>query len=412
MKQSPLSSASNLLSIFEGGRSPDCWREQLSRQVEWTSATRRSSGWIEDLTDVELELCGQPLLGNTLAALMSRNAGSNTVAVESTASRATFRESTHTGKHESQTAADVNGRKSFTSLPDKVPQPKRAVAAVKRSSTDSSTETVFQLQPQADAALLRRIAGEMREFSNDRADLGTSNTNGKQNSAQLNNTAVRLKQHQAQPSTLAGRGFNSAVASTPPTPLAQAELPTLVQRAVRRIKTTFGRESSITRNLSAAAELGEAKGVDSRSLTEHWSMPIFGPTVSTRLLIRLTNSDREADHVEDTVGESLPRRSESQAPSTRRAEQPQDLTASIAQTTHSPVPAAAPAIAPPSITPSLPPLHSQKMDDVLAPVAAATAQRQARIEEDIARGDEDLPLLAERMERILKQEARRHGIDV
>src|SRR5215213_7339201 len=158
MKQSPLSSASNLLSIFEGGRSPDCWREQLSRQVEWTSATR-SSGWIEDLTDVELELCGQPLLGNTLAALMSRNAGSNTVAAKSTASRGTFGESTRTGKHESQTAADVNGRKSFTSLPDKVPQPKRAVAVVKRSSTNSATETVLQLQPRADAALLRRIAG-------------------------------------------------------------------------------------------------------------------------------------------------------------------------------------------------------------------------------------------------------------
>src|SRR5215212_7944185 len=249
MKQSPLSSASNLLSIFEGGRSPDCWREQLSRQVERTSATRRSSGWIEDLTDVELELCGQPLLGNTLAALMSRNAGSNTVAAESVPSRATFSEPTRTGKHESQTAANVNGRKSFTSLPDKVPQPKRAVP-VKRSSTDSATETVLQLQPQADAALLRRIAGEMREFSNDRADLRTSDTNGKRNSAQLNNTTARLKQHQTQPSTLAGRGFNSVAVSTPPTRLAHAEFPTLVQRAVRRVKTRFNRQSSITRNLS------------------------------------------------------------------------------------------------------------------------------------------------------------------
>src|SRR5215212_8218261 len=144
MKQSPLSSASNLLSIFEGGRSPDCWRQQLSRQVEWTGATRRSSGWIEDLTDVELELCGQPLLGNTLAALMSRNAGSNTVAAESIPSRATFSEPTRTGKHESQAAANVNVRTSFTSLPDKVPQTKRAVP-VKRSSTDSATETVLQL---------------------------------------------------------------------------------------------------------------------------------------------------------------------------------------------------------------------------------------------------------------------------
>jgi hypothetical protein len=75
------------------------------------------------------------------------------------------------------------------------------------------------------------------------------------------------------------------------------------------------------------------------------------------------------------------------------------------------MPAVAPAIAPPSVTPSLPPMHSHKQHDVVLPIAAATAQRQSRVEEEIAHG-EDLGLLADRMARILKQEARRHGIDV
>jgi len=71
-----------------------------------------------------------------------------------------------------------------------------------------------------------------------------------------------------------------------------------------------------------------------------------------------------------------------------------------------------PSIAPPSLTQSLLPLHPPRTSgEEVLPVAVITAQRDARSDEVTARG-EDLTLLASRIERILNDEARRHGIDV
>ena len=67
-------------------------------------------------------------------------------------------------------------------------------------------------------------------------------------------------------------------------------------------------------------------------------------------------------------------------------------------------------IEPPTIAPQLPPLIPPQMVGMpVLPVAAATARRGARAEET---ADEDLDLLADRIKRILDEEARRHGIDV
>jgi hypothetical protein len=67
-------------------------------------------------------------------------------------------------------------------------------------------------------------------------------------------------------------------------------------------------------------------------------------------------------------------------------------------------------IEPPITAPQLPPLIPPQMIGMpVVPVATATIRREARAEE---RADEDLDLLATRIQRILDEEARRHGIDV
>ena len=82
------------------------------------------------------------------------------------------------------------------------------------------------------------------------------------------------------------------------------------------------------------------------------------------------------------------------------------------QTAPSQLQTTTPSIAPPSLTPSLLPLHPPRTSgEEVLPVAVITAQRDARSDEVTARG-EDLNLLASRIERILNDEARRHGIDV
>jgi hypothetical protein len=69
------------------------------------------------------------------------------------------------------------------------------------------------------------------------------------------------------------------------------------------------------------------------------------------------------------------------------------------------------AAAPPTVNPPLPTSFSaQLMGASALPIAAEIARRDARAEAGIA--EEDLDLLAEKIKRILDDEARRHGIDV
>lgn len=402
-KHGPLSGAANFLSIFEAGRCPETWRQEQSRWVEWVSATGRNSCWISDLTNVELELCGQPLLGATLAALTSRNSSLKSSPVESTAAKATFSDPAHTRREGKSSAA--GGLKSNRAFP--VPEPKHAVRAPKIAIKNDRAESVRQLQPQANASFLRRLAGDGRELVRS-GSFAENGTNGKRGSA-LIKIAERLQRKQSQGSTVAASRANSVERFAPATRLA-FEPATLPERAARRIKKALERDSSTTRNLAATVQ-SRAVNHDLRSPTAHWSMPISGRTASASLLIRLAGSDRYHDQIGAPVRDLTARAlSESPLPATHVAEQIHDSAPATAQARHS-IPQAAPVIAPPGVTTALPPLHSHKQDDVVLPVAAATAQRQARIEEELARGDE-LPLLAERLDRILKQEARRHGIDV
>jgi hypothetical protein len=410
----PLSSASDFLSIFEGGRSPEFWRQQHARRVEWTNTIQRSSGWLEEIVNVDLELSGQPLLGDTLAALMSRHAGPKTVATDSAAARATFSEPTRIGERESNARADFNRRKSFRALLDRVPEPKRAVFTPRISTKNDRAEGVLQLQQQAGSSLLRRIAAEAREFSDFLSEPGggVDANGGKRNSAHSINVAERLRRDRLRAATLAAAQSTVAERFSPPTRITPVEAATLLERAARRIKMTLVSESLLRRALSSAVEPGGASRHDLRSLTDHWSMPLSGPVASANILMRLASADRSLDLLNDAAKDISSVDPLEQSLASSRVPQPvYDSTASASQTTRSSTPTDAPAIAPPSVTQSLPPLHSHKQDDVVVPVAAATAQRQARIEEHIARED-DLPLLAERLDRILKQEARRHGIDV
>lgn len=404
----PLSSAENFLSVFEGGRGPELWRQEQSRWVEWVSATRRDSCWIAELMNVELDLCRQPLVGATLAALTSRNESSKSLPAASRAGNATFSEPARTRQHESHAAGELNSSKSSWVVP--VSDRKPSGGAPMLATRNDRAESVLQLQSQVDASLLRRIAGEMRAFANDRSSVATENgTNGQRNSEKRINVSERLQQDRFPGSTMAAARAAASERFVAISRMAQVEAATVPGRAARRIKTALERDSLSIRN--GAGTLSRGVKHDWRSLTDHWSMSISGPTASTGLLMHLAGSDCYFDHVDEPVRD-LPARvlPDSQLPSTRGAESPHGSAPATARARRLNSPAA-PVIAPPSVTPELPPLHSHKQDDVILPVAAATVQRQARIEEEIARGD-DLPLLAERIDRILKQEARRHGIDV
>lgn len=483
----PLSSASQCLSILTGGRSPNYWRQKMSQRIAPLSAMQRNSGWVGELATIDLRLSDSPLLGETLSALMSRNTVTGAAPAEVGVTRKPSSESTPTRKRELKMPRDLNSNNSARVLERQVPEAKRATPAPVTPGTSEPTEAVLQLPPQADASFLRRIAGDISELARDRSDLASETVSARVKRLSDRPTEVghhSKQQHEQQTLTPAGKSrFRSAVAQEP-APVArvdQVELAKCVQRVARRIEAAFQRRSLLTHDLFTAAAVTRDRVLpaDLQSLTEHWSMPINGPTASADLLLRLASSaslrsrrshtelEREpawtnslSNEPSPVVAEALPKhprpagssstvhqprnsehshpfvpfnshvpqpwsnqvdaaadnlasgiQPESPPAETSDAERWSGLVPTSAQPVSLLSPATAPAIAPPSLTPSLPPLHSQKRDDVVLPIAAATAQRQARYEEAIAHG-EDLTLLAERMERILKQEARRHGIDV
>jgi len=303
-------------------------------------------------------------------------------------------------------------------------------------------EAVLQLPPQVDASFLRRFAGDISDLARERAtSVGSSGGESvKRHSARSSNVAERSKQ-QHEFGTLVTSGRSAVVHDHAPVRrVGQAELTRRVQRVARRVEAAFQRRSLLAHDLSTRAiAAGTVLPIDLQSLADHWSMPIDGPTASGDVLTRLADAaswyergsqpdvepglsnsaneehDSSPKRRTETFSESRnsghPLLSESPLPETSDVERWTGLVPAGAEAVSLLTPAATPAIAPPSLTPSLPPLHSQKQDDVVMPIAAATAQRRARVEEDIAHG-EDLTLLARRMEQILKQEARRHGIDV
>lgn len=480
----PLSSASHCLSLFAGGRSPGYWRQEMSRLVEPLSAMQRNSGWVSELATMDLRLSDLPLLGETLAALTSMNTVTRTAPAESGVTRKPISESTTTRKRELKMPRDLNSNNSTRLLEGQAPEANRRAFATALSNSPESTEAVLQLPPQADASFLRRIAGDISEVARDRSSLASETERAaftKRHLARPDETVSRSRQQHEQQITSAGKSRSRSAVIPHPAPAArvdQIKLARCVQRTARRIEAGFQRRSLRAHDLSTAEAVtrGRVLPVDVQSLTQHWSIPINGPTASADVLRRLASFasldrrsrrdvDRESSETNSGVHEPTPggpesltkhsrqttstvhqahssKLSQSLVPWDNHARQPWSSHAddapdnsaseipsesplaagSDAERWSGPVPTSAqpvslltpatgPAIAPPSLTPSLPPLHSEKQDDVILPIAAATAQRQARFAEEIAHG-EDLNLLADRIERILKQEARRHGIDV
>jgi hypothetical protein len=423
---------------LSGGRAERCWRRDGLRQSEKLRAVVTGSDWVNELVYVDLSLSDQPLLGYTLAALMARDGTGNVLQEDESPSQSRFNHVVATGAREllkSETSRDVYRASPLDQSP-------HARQVARTTKVLNAAQSGLQTQRQVSASMLQRLAGPAGD------------------SFRLNpNDSQRGKnQHLAFSATEAGTRSLS-VERLAAVDRANADEPSaFIKRAARRAEIVWRKQSKQFASHGAFLQSAEeTQPSSSPDFVEHWSIPVTGSAAPQVLLTRLGNSDKlpaasSSGQMErqlsgsaltgrprrPTSTETLPVNDSSSArpPFSNSLAKPTAMAAAVNETTagddasnrtrseifsssladeSSPrfeTHARSDRLAAPALAPSLPPLPPPRSNaETPLPVAAANAQRDAKRDEAFARG-EDLNVLAAQIDRILKQEARRHGIDV
>jgi hypothetical protein len=418
------------LESLRGGRAPDSWSRELAGKTQWLSAAVNSCNWLEEMVNIDLRVSRYPLFGHSLAALANLEA-INPAAPPSAAARTAKQPANEVQGGLAKTSTSIAARDLVDGSGQDV-QSTRSTSTSKDSSLSCPPEPVLELKPQADISLLRRHAGEHIDSTGD----GDSRT-------------IRP-----------GIGPGSDRIRRPDD-LHRESTPTLLARAARRAEAAYIVSARERRGFDRFTIDNQALSSNSPTLAEHWSRTVAGVCAPAELLTQLASSESGVDRTFQGVEKREPSGWSAASPTTtalgnsRRLREPQLSGSSLADNRYEDTqwPAALsrslPAftgveppsedpvvntsslpsqsgprtiersegptdarIAPPTITPSLFALRPPSaLNGANLPVAAVINQGGAKSEERLAQGD-DLALLAAKLERLLTQEARRHGIDV
>lgn len=424
---------------LRGGQTPVCWRKDLSQKTASITAMRRACNWVGEIAAISPKLCDGSLFGDCLADL-TRPADTSPQP-EPEPARPPRKRLVKT--EETARAVPQKPEKgSYPSLPSRSKSDCDAPAKSRRRSFQPGevcpAQSVTRVQPEADRSLLCRLAG-------DQDVVDTANQRSGEKSRRGSNTtqpvsADKMKSHRDLLCHLAERAGKS------------------LNRSDFRSEFRFQAEGLGSRN--RPPEGGTPNFSPANVLADQWALPLNGQSVSSQSLNALANErairyvgtdDNPARH---HVGESrlssssltAPGGAESGGESWRRdyegsgegaaarshssiarrtIQTPKSVTngddadwpladqASNEQGGHEETGQWPPAqIVPPSLTPTLPALlPSQLLGATSQPVATAVSRIGARREETEGKPD-DLSELAEKIQRILNEEARRHGISV
>lgn len=402
------------------------WARDMKQRVAYLKDLYHTCGWISLFTGIQLRLCDQPLLGDPLATLMAE--GYRTEKAEPAVSAKVRKTGMGPGViPEPHRPAD--GLSSSWSRKmaagrgaKKVSIPPRISPSPGRPQSGFGKIDINQLPPRAGYPLLSRLAGEMVGAASDHdpaksGHRGPAVAGGERKEARLASltlpgdtsttrpiqTPQRLREESLSP------GGNEADVET--------WRDSTVQRAARALR----------RHDFTARRVPEVES----ALSRQWASRVTGPEVSTQLLQHLAG-------VSVLVGSAGPDRVTPFAGNDRYPPGPSEM-ANRSPQVMGPGPVSPPAgnqelsAGPEGVAslspllpsrgttepgmrtspepPDLPPLVAPPSAGVPAlPVAAATAQLEAWSEAVAA--EDGLDVLAEKIKRILEEEARRHGIDV
>jgi len=155
--------------VLRGGQAPRFWRGELSREIDQLTTVLRVCGWVKLLVEVRPLFSEQPLFGNCLAELTSRDV-SQPAATDSTESR---KNSMRPPVSESRNPK-VNQR-TTSSIRRRIPENDKPTVSVTRGVVPVSSERhderdVSQLPLQVEASFLKRIAGTFVDTPSQRQD--------------------------------------------------------------------------------------------------------------------------------------------------------------------------------------------------------------------------------------------------
>lgn len=419
---------------LRGGQAPRFWRRELSREIDRLATVLRICGWVTLLMEARPLFFEQPLFGNCLAEITSRDVSQpDAAATEATEfPRNSIRPpiSRSADRTVSQQPASIPRRKAETGQPT-VPVEHNASLL---SPGRGHAEKVSQLPRQVEGSLLKRVAGPLIEASSQKQDLPIQSWHlSRGRSDPLSRVSANSIPNEQWRHLIAYRAARTLLRDWPTATRPASTLPAL-----------------------PAISLKNSCGVSASPLLEgHWLTPVIGLTAPPDVLNHFAkavgfDTARSSDVKQlraDTpgAGESsmfhanLSGRSREVAKppmldrnqsffgnqhferSFAEQEEPEfigDADQSFHSSTMQPAITdelawrSSPHFAPPSLTPSLPPLlPAVSHGSALLPIAADEARRSARRAELNAE-EKDLSLLAAQMKRILDEEARRHGIDV
>jgi hypothetical protein len=429
MKKRSLSSS---FTILIAGKAPVIWQRELKRSHERLDFFWRGCVWMEALANIDLTLCNEPLLGDSLIALTeSWNVSTETKSEVSLkhAQQFNFPKISHSSK--------VAAIKPIVSRHRVVPE---------KPLFHHAIATVFQQPHQVSVQILSRLVGERwgdREMERwGDGKMGGQGGEGKEEGERFlsfGGGEFGVMGDLEKPNNrLFAASFNQekisdAIAFPSANQTVTREwLGGLVGRIQRTLsqeifQKTFQENSLAIVNKAFVPRNDLFSGGETLTLADQWSLPLNGQTADLELLTRIAQNHNFGDvTTAHSVSNKTSKKPSSELPSTSKIDKNQirqaptpaqhktefiaPINTKVLNKTNNYVELLT-QNPPPAIMPTLPPLVPQQLVLPGQSVASAIIRQEATQEEADTRED-DLNVLAAKIKRILDEEARRYGIDV
>ncbi|MFH7025255.1 MAG: hypothetical protein ACHBN1_07600 [Heteroscytonema crispum UTEX LB 1556] len=408
--------------ILIAGKTPVIWQRELRRSHERLDFLWRGCVWMEAIANIDLTLCNEPLLGNSLIALTE----SWTVSTE-TKSEVSLKHAQQFNFPKISPSPKVSAVKPVVSRHRVVPE---------EPLFHYSIATVFQQPPQVSVQMLSRLAGG-RWGDGEMGRWGEKETRGDGCGGQgrflsfeggefgvmgglekSNNRLFAASFNQEKVSDAIAFGFANQTVSQE-----------WLEGLVRRIQRTLTQENSLAIvNKTSVSDNDLFSGGETLTLVDQWSLPLNGQTADLELLTRIAQnynlgdvktarsvsnqtSNKRSSELLTTSKIDKNQTIQTPAPAQHKTEFIAPINKGVFEQTNNSVELLT-QNPPPAIMPSLPPLVPQQLVNLPGQSVASAIIRQEATQEEAATREDDLNVLAAKIKRILDEEARRYGIDV
>ena len=357
------------LYVLPGGNAPACWQRELTRQTSKLESLQRLCIWLRPFIETRPKLRKGPLLGDCLTELTGQAVQSEESNAETSHLRRDWWSSGQDGR--------TRNKRVFDQLDERFAQPQSNMS-IRKSSTKPPRKKLsyddpsqpIELNRQVSQVLLTRLAGE-----------APKNTGEIKSARRLNRQMTKLPDKSISP----------------------------INNEVNHQRDWF---HSVSRRAGRSIGL---TGTAATTLDDQWAFNVDGKAAPWNLLIRWLEPLRKTGNGTRSKHQMMDKAKPHQ-PLSSEPGQHHELPGAVIPVISEKGEVdrewvASEHINPPLVANSLPHLISPRAANEPSPHLASSIDRQASRRE-MTQAEDDLAHLAASVQRILNEEARRHGIDV